>query len=170
MEITDLLSLAKPVLAAVMSGQWAAGACLALVLLVAAARKHGAKRWPALATDAGGTALTLAGSFGGALATALLAGSAPTLALVWTALGIAVAASGGYTMIKRLALPLLGAIVARLPAWASAPAKAVLEVVASLLGAGPAAIKKAETAGKEAVDAKPATGAAGVMGATREID
>lgn len=169
MEASDLISLAKPILAAVMSGQWAAGAALALVLLVAATRKYGAKRWPVLATDAGGTAMTLVGSFGGALATALLAGSAPTLALVWAALGIAVAASGGYTMIKRLALPLLGAIVDRLPAWASAPAKAVLTVVASLLGAG-GAVQKAEKAGKDAVEAKPATGAAGVVGKPRDVD
>lgn len=168
MDTELLIDLAKPILSAVMSGQWAAGAALALVLIVALARKYGAKRFPFLTTDAGGTALTLVGSFGGALATALLAGTVPSLGLAYAALGIAVAASGGYTMIRRLVAPLLRKLASKLPGPFQSIATFALDLVLGLFekkNPTPAA----EAAGEAAVQANPAPGAEGITGAHREV-
>lgn len=154
-----LLDLLKPALEAVKAGQGILAACLLLVFAVAVARRYGAKRFPFLASDAGGALLTLLGSFGGALGTALMAGTAPSLGLATTALGVAFAASGGYSMIKRLVVPTLRALQAKLPAWA----RPVLDLALWIFGPAPA-IAKAEAAGAKAVEANPATGAAGIVG------
>ena len=98
----SLLDLAKPVLAAVMSGQWVLGAALALVFVVAGARRYLVTHVHFLGTDAGAAVLTLVGAFGGALATALAAGASVTAGLMWTALGVATAAAGGYSLVRKL--------------------------------------------------------------------
>jgi hypothetical protein len=158
-----LLDLAKPVLDAVMGGHWLAGAALALVLAVSLIRRYGAKRFPVLTTDAGGTALTFLTSLGGAVGTAALAGSAPSLALLWTALGVAAVASGGYTALKRLAAPALRWLEAKAPAWARPFVGPVIAVLLWFVDR-PSAIAKAKAAGDAAVEANPPTGAAGVVG------
>lgn len=155
----SLIDLARPVLAAVKSGQGYAAAALALVLMTALARRFGAKRWPWLNSDAGGSLLTLVGSFGGAVATALAAGSLPTLGLAWTAFGVAVAASGGYTMVKRLIVPGLVWLQSRLPGWAQPVLSLVLWMFTK-----PDPIAVAEKAGNEAVAANPGKGIEGVTG------
>ena len=149
---TQLMDMAKPLLDAVMHGQFALAGAMLLVLGVALARRYGAKRFPFLHTDAGGSLLTLAGSFGGAVATALMAGAGVTTGLLWTALGVAATASGGYTLIKRLAIPLLKKVLSKLPKALQKPFGLVLWMFES------PKVAAAEAAGDAAVAANPAKG------------
>lgn len=159
-----LLEMAKPILDAVRGGQGVLAAALALVFCVSLARRYGGKRFPFLMSDAGGSALTLLGGFGGALATALMAGTVPSFGLAMTALGVAFAAAGGYTMIKRLAVPAMRAMQAKLPTWAQPILGLVLWIFDK-----PSAVAKAESAGAAAVAAKPGPGIEGVAGAPKEF-
>jgi hypothetical protein len=159
-----LLELAKPVFAAVMSGQYILGAALALVLCVALVRKY-ARHIPrvakCLATDAGGALLTLVGSFGGALGTAILAGAAPSLAMAWVALGVAVSAAGGYSLIKKLGAPL----VDKAPAWL----RPFLNLVLWFFDHKTDRVEaEAKAAGDAAVAENPPKGAAGIVGDPRD--
>jgi hypothetical protein len=165
----SLLELAKPVLDALRAGQYPLGAVLALVFAVALARKYGhklpyvgGKVGPFLKTDHGGALLTLLGSFGGAFATALAAGAAPSLALAWTALGVAVAAAGGYSLIKKLGGPLVN----KAPEWM----RPLLRLVLFFFDhKSDQALAEAKQAGADAVKAKPSTGTAGVIGEPRDL-
>jgi hypothetical protein len=160
------LDLARPVLDAVLGGQWFLAAALALVLAAGLASKYGAKRWPVLGTGAGKAALVLLGAFGGACATALAAGTAPTAALMWTATQLAFAAAGGYSLVRAL----LGPLVAKAPAWLRPFIDLVLwffDRKASKPSAADVAV--AEAAGEAAVAAKPSTGVAGFIGKPRDI-
>lgn len=163
----SLLELAKPILAAVMAGQWLLGAATALVFAVAVARRYLVERIPFLATDAGGALLTLVGSFGGAVATALAAGGAVSLGLMWTALGVAATAAGGYALVKKLIVDPLRATSwykERAPSWFRAMFDVLMWIFTK-----PDAVKQAEEAGKQAVEEKPATGAEGVVGKPEEF-
>lgn len=164
----SLLDLARPILAAVMSGQGFYAAALALVLCVAAARRYLPKWAPAkfgwLLSDAGTTAATFLMALGGAMATALSAGAVPTIAMAQIALGVAVAAAGGYQALKHLLAPLLRSLRDRAPAWSHPAFDLVLWVFAK-----PDPIATAETAGDAAVAAKPAAGAVAIVGKPREI-
>lgn len=159
----SLLDLLQPVLTAAKAGQGVLAACLLLVFGVAAARRYGAKRWPWLAGDAGGAALTLVGSFAGALATALAAGTGFSFALAASALGIAFTASGGYSMVKRLLVPALRKLRDKLPG----PARWALDAALWVFGKDPVA--EATKAGESAVAANPATGAAGIVGEPTDV-
>jgi hypothetical protein len=75
-----------------------------------------------------------------------------------TAGGIAVAAVGGYTLLKRLVLDRLQA-----SSWYATKAPAWLKLAVSLIDP-PSAIATAEKAGSAAVQASPAAGAGGVAG------
>ncbi len=159
----SLLDLAKPVYEAVMHGQWWLGASLALVLCVGLFKRYApakAQEWAH--SDVGGSILVLAGSFGGALATGLVAAgtNALTPGLAWMALKVALAAAGGYSLIKKL----LGPLVAKAPAWM----QPILGMLMWVFDSKPA-ITKAEEAGKEAVEAKPAAGIEGVVGSSTEV-
>jgi hypothetical protein len=160
--VTDLI---KPIFEAVKSGNSFLAAAMTLVLLVALARRYGISRFPFLGSDAGGAAMTLVGSFGGALSTALLAGSAPSLGLLSTALGIAVAASGGYSMAKRLLVPLLEKLATKCPAWMHP----MFDLVLWVFGRS-SAIAKAEKAGADALKADPAKGLSAVAGDPKDVD
>lgn len=149
----NILDLAKPVLDAVMGGRFAYAASLALVLLVALGRRYGVSRWKFLATDAGGSLLVLLGAFGGALATALAAGAGMSWGLLWAAVGVAVSASGGYTLVKRLVVdPLLRPLASKAPKWAQPLFKLLLWIFDNQ------SVAKAEAAGEAAVEAKPSAG------------
>lgn len=158
----SLFDLAKPILEAVRSGQYAFAASAALVFAVALARKYGAKRYPWLVSDAGGATLTLVGAFGGAVSTALAAGATLSAGLAWTATGVAVAAAGGYSLIKKL---LVDPMVAsawykeRAPSWLKSVMGVVLWVFVK-----PDVAAKATEAGDQAVTDKPSTGTDGVVG------
>lgn len=162
----SLLDLAKPVFEAVMSGQGWLAAALALVLLVTAARRYGAVRFPFLGSKLGGVALNLLLSFGGAAATAIMAGASASFGLAFTALKVAVAAASGFELVKELIAPMLRGLVDRLH---SAKLRAMLHAGLNFAlwafeNRGKAAVAKAEKAGDAAVEAKPAAGAAGVVG------
>lgn len=114
----DPLFMLAPIIDAFRGGQyWYAGS-LALVGIVAALRLWGAKYTTWFASDQGGAALALLGSFALTLATNLASGITPTLEIVKTALLIAFAASGGYSVIKRLLItPYLIPFVEKNPKW-----------------------------------------------------
>lgn len=98
------LDLAKALFTAVMSGQWFLSAALGLMLIVLALRQLPI---PALKTDAGGVLLNFGTSLSLALATAALAGASFTWPAFWVAVNMAATAAGVYTLLKKLALPLL---------------------------------------------------------------
>jgi hypothetical protein len=158
-----LLDLARPLFDAVMSGNYAYAAALALVLGVALARRYGSKRWPWLGGDTGGSLLVLLGSFGGAVATALAGGAGLSLALFWTACKVAAGASGGYTLIKRLAIPLLRQVIGKLPKVLQKPFGLILWMFEG------SAVAKAEAAGDAAVAANPANGLDGLAGTPKDV-
>lgn len=165
---TSLTDLARPVLDAILHGQYWAGAALLLVLGVAALRKYGSTRWPWLATGVGAALLVLAGAFGAAFATSLAAGALPTFALAETALKIAAAAAGGWSLLRSLIVPLIDWAKPKAPAWA-APFFALLVWAFEQPSAAEATIANSINAGVKAVDAKPAAGIAGVTGTATEI-
>jgi hypothetical protein len=158
-EDASLLDLLQPVLAAVKGGQGFLAAALVLVLCVSLARRYAGSRFPWIMSDVGGALLTLLGAFGGAAATALMAGTAPSIGLAVTAFGVAFAASGGYSMVKRLGVPLLRKLQDKAPAWM----RPVFGLVLWWFGK-PDAVATAEAAGDAAVEATPGPGIEGVTG------
>ncbi len=160
----DLLGLLKPIYDAVMSGNKWAAAALALVAVVALLRKYVAPRWAFLMGDAGGSLLALLASFGGASATALLAGAGMSWALLWMSVKVALTAAGGYTLIKRLIVGPLMPLINKLPAWARIPLQAALWMFGN-----PNAIKEAEAAGAAAVAANPSAGTNGITGTPTDV-
>lgn len=144
-----IIELAQPVLQAIMGGQYALAAALALVLAVALLRRYGVGRWPALGTAAAGSILVLVGGFGAALATSLLAGSALSGGLAYSALKLSVLAAGGFSIAK----PLLAWLQGKAPAWASPAFKLV-----SWIFDKPSKVERAEAAGDAAVEANPGEG------------
>lgn len=123
-------SLLTPVFDAFAHGNYLYAASLMLVALVALARRWGVTKWAWLATDAGGAAMVLVGSFGATMATHFADGNTPfTFASVWIAIRIAVGAAGGYTMIKHLFIaPYLQKLATKGPRWIHAPATLILWV------------------------------------------
>ncbi len=152
----SLLDLARPVFDAVMHGQWWLGASLAVVLLCAAARKYLPDNYGGkfIRGDVGGVLLAFMMSFGGAVATALTAGAAMSGLVALTALKIALAAAGGYTVIHKLASAFVASVwfQSHAPGWL----KLGLGYLLALVGSN--AIEKAEAAGKQAVETNPAKG------------
>ncbi len=102
----NLSEFLQLVVSAVAAGKWASVAALVLVATVWALRKFIAPKVPFFATGEGGAVLTIATSFGGALATALLAGTAVSGGLILSSLQVALLAAGGWSLLKHL-LPLL---------------------------------------------------------------
>jgi hypothetical protein len=151
------MDLAQPAIQAFMSGQPALACALALVTAVALARAFAPASWK-LNTDIGGTALTFLGSLGAACAAALTAGSLPSWGLLWTALGIAAGASGGYTAVRRLVAPALRWVESKVPAKIRPAVTIVFNLVLYFFEKRPGAIAKAEAAGAAAVEAAPAKG------------
>lgn len=164
----SLLDLAKPVYDQVMAGHYLAAVCLALIVAVAAIRRYAPDPIGAfMHTDAGGAAGTFATALLGALATATMAGAVWHWSMLWAAMGIAVAAAGGYTMLKKLVVdPLLASkwYQDKAPAWLKAGAGLVLWVFTKR-DDGAAVIADAEKAGEAAVAAKPGEG----LGVPKEI-
>ncbi|TQF09182.1 hypothetical protein FJV41_45945 [Myxococcus llanfairpwllgwyngyllgogerychwyrndrobwllllantysiliogogogochensis] len=95
-------AFAQLLLDAVTSRNYALLAALVVVLLVYLLRKFGGAFIPFLRTDRGGAVLVLGVSLAGAVANALAAGAPFSLALLVTALKVALTAAGGFTVIKRL--------------------------------------------------------------------
>ena len=107
------------VIEAFSSGKYYYAAALILVALVGAAKYYGASRIKWLATEQGGALLVLLGSFASVLSATLADGSTPSLSSIYQALIIAVTASGGYTIVKRLIVtPYLVPLAAKYPSLA----------------------------------------------------
>ncbi len=158
----SLIDLAKPILDAIRGGQGWLGAALALIFAVTAARRYGAKRFPQLNSKLGGAVLNVLLSFGGAAATALAAGTAPSLALALTALKVSLAAGLSFEFVKEFVAPLMRALVAKLPAWMQKPAGAALDLILWAFEKR-TPVAAAEKAGDDAVAKKPPQGAAAVV-------
>lgn len=167
------LDSVRPVLDAVRGGNGWLAAALAIVLVVGLAKKFLAPRggkWEWLNGKAGGAIANGLLAFGGMLATAITAGTAPSWALALVALKVAIGAAGGFTLIKELAVPVLRWIESKVPAFAKPWVKPLFDLLCSLFEKpGAAAIAKAEAAGKAAVEAKPARGIKGVAGKMDEL-
>ncbi len=161
------LDLARPVYDAVVHGNYALAAAAFLVLAVALVRRYAGPKVPFLHSDAGGALLTLVGSFGGALATALAAGGAVFSGhLAWVAFMIAITAAGGYGLIKKLlVVPFLVPLSKRAPAWMQPLFQLILWVFDR-----PDPVAKAEAAGTAAVAAKPSTGVTGIIGKLDDLE
>lgn len=159
---SSVSELLNAVLAAVTGGHYLLAASLGVIMLVGLLRKYGGSRFPFLMTDHGGAILVLVTSFFGAISTALMAGAMPTLALAWTALGVAVTAAGGYSLVKKLLAPL----VPKAPAWL----RPVLNVVLWFFDRrSDQTLKAAKKAGDAAVAANPPTGVDGVVGKPTDV-
>ena len=167
----SLFDMARPLLDAVMHGQYWLGASLALVLAVTAFKQlaPAGKLQDFAHSDAGGAILVLLGSLGGALATALIASgtNAVSMALLWAALKVALGAAGGYSLIKKLVVePLMAS------SWYLNSAPAWLKSVMGLLlwaFTKPSATDAATQAGNDAVVANPPTGADGSAGTPTDL-
>lgn len=163
-EATPALDLLRAVYEAFAGGHRVAAGALALVAAVALLKRYAGQISPRfetfLHTDTGGAATTLALSFFGAVAAATSTG-ALSWSVVWTSGGLAVAAVGGYTLIRRLVVDRIVASkwYATAPGWV----KTMLSVV-TWLGSKPPAIATAEKAGQDAVAASPSPGADGIAG------
>lgn len=167
------LDLARPVIDATLHKQPALAGALALVLAVALLRQlatgRTSKFWSMVKSDAGGTALTFFGALGTAVAAAMTAGTMPSWGLLWSAIGIAAAASGGYTAIRRLVAPALRWVEDKVPAPLRPMVTFVFNLVLYFFEKKPGAIAEAEKAGADAVKAKPAQGAEAVTGAPKKF-
>lgn len=144
---------AQAVVEAVKSGHYTEAVILGLVVAVAGFRKYGGAKWPFWAGDIGGSLLVLIGAFGTTLAASLTAGAGLSLDLLWSSFKLAAAASGGYTLVKRLG----GWAIAKLPipGWAESALSALLWLFQPR---GAEAIAKADKAGEDAVRDDPGTG------------
>lgn len=156
----ELLDMARPVYEAILAGQYAVAAALALVLAVGLLRRYAVPRVPFLRTDAGGTLLTYAASFGGALATHLIAvgASVPSAAMLLAAVKIGFYAVGGFMTAKRLAMPVFTYLASKSPPWLAAIILLVPRLFDLVTGSSTAKIAKAEKAGDAAVVATPGVG------------
>ena len=151
----DLGELVQPVLQAAQAGNWPWALAAALVLATAVMRRFGAKRWPFWASGQGAAILLLVGSFAASLATAFAAGAGLSWHLMKAALGVAITAAGGYSLIKTF----LPALQRFMPAW-----------LGDFLGkVFPDKSEQARMAGEKAVKDNPPGGAAGVIGEPRDL-
>lgn len=137
-----------------------------LMLLVAVARRYLAPRFPFFKSDIGAVILTLGAGLAGGVANALVAGSAMSWGVVAAAFGLSLKAAGGYTALKKAALPLLEAASKRGPAWW----RWVAGMLHAALAGAVAAERKATDAGDAAVEAKPSTGVEGITGKPRDVN
>jgi len=164
----SMLDMLSPVYEAFAGGHYAYCAALGIILLVALIKRYGGDMWPALHGDLGGSLLTLAAAAATAMATALaVPGAHITLALLKSSLLVGVGAAGGYSMLKRLAMPALLALQAKLPLWAQPICRLVLWIFDK-----PTAVDAqvaAATAGAAAVAAAPPQGAAATAGKPTDV-
>ncbi len=164
----SLLDMAKPVYEQVMAGHYIPAAALALILLVALLKRYApGKAGAFMHSDVGGVLTTFATSLGGAVALATVGGAAWHWSMLWVSAGVAVAAAGGYTMIKKLVVePLMRSTwyQTKAPSWL----KAVMGLALWMFDK-PDSVAVAVKAGDAAVVAAPAGGADAVTGKATEV-
>jgi hypothetical protein len=132
----DLLT---PLYQAFAHGQYVYAGSMAIVVIVAAARRYGTAkyvgdglaRW--IASDEGSTILAFAFSLASTMIVQSAGGtSAVTWSGAWHATTIAVGAVGGYAVIRRLVIkPYLARLAGRGPAWLHKPLDFVLWIFAT---------------------------------------
>ncbi|WP_255443052.1 hypothetical protein [Corallococcus sp. Z5C101001] len=99
---SNVEAFARLVLDAVTAQNWALVASLGVVVLVYVLRRYVGTWWPWLRTARAGAALAVLLSVAGAVANALLAGEAFTVALLLKAVAIGLGAAGGFSVMKTL--------------------------------------------------------------------
>jgi hypothetical protein len=163
--------LARAIYDAFSGHHYAYCAALGMILGVALLKRAGAhylgqKAVDFLHGDIGGTLLTLVGSTATAMASSLAGGGPATWALLKTSTLVGVGAVGGYSVIKKLIIPMIiKPLQARLPAWAQPILNAALwffdkpaaaaQVEADASKAGDAAVAADPGKGVEASIGKP---------------
>lgn len=164
----DAMPSAETVYKAIMAGHYWYAAAAVLVFGVAVIQKYGEKapvvgrflKWTS--TSWGAPLLVALSSVTGALATALAAGAAPSLSMLWAALGIAVGAGGAWKFGKELAAPFLRWLQPKLPA----PVRPLISILLWVFEK-PDPVTTAEAAGDAAVKANPAPGIESLTGKPR---
>lgn len=171
----SIMDLAKPVFNAFSGGHYAYAAALGVILLVAVLKKASARYLPstvvnALHSDAGGSALALAGATATAMAAGLAApGAVVTFGLLKTALLVGVGAAGGYAVLKNLVIePVLKPLASKAPAWAQ-PIFTLVFWIFDKPDSVLATEANAAAAGEAAVKANPSPGVAEVLGQPTEV-
>lgn len=159
-----VVDLASAILKAVQGGNYVLAAALALVVTVGLVRQFSPWSW--VRTDLGASLLLFGASFGGALATTAASWTAPTWALVYAAFKVGYLAAGGFTVLKKLVLPLLGVLSNKVE-WLKKPLELVTKIISTGIGTSP--IRKAELAGQTAVKSKPGVGISGVIGEPKDV-
>lgn len=172
---TSILDLARPVFNAFSGGHYAYAAALGIILLVAvlkkaSARYLGDKVVKALHSDAGGSALALAGAAATAMSAGLAApGATVTFSLLKSALLVGVGAAGGYAVLKNLVIePILKPLASKAPAWAQ-PIFTLVFWIFDKPDSVLATEANAAAAGEAAVKANPSPGVAEVLGQPTEV-
>lgn len=147
----SLTDLARPIFDEIMKGHYIAAAALTLVLMVALVKRYApGKVGEFVHSDPGGALTTLLMSFGGALATATMGGAPWTWAMLWTAATLAVTASGGYVLVKKLLVePILKPLSTKTPAWMTPIWSMVFWIFSKKVEAQEAAKEAGDTAVKE---------------------
>lgn len=161
----SLLDLLKPVYDALTGGRYAYGTVLGLIALTAVIKRYASIDW--LHTDTGGSALVATGALLAALATGLASpGAVITVSLMAGAFKAGLIAAGGYAFVKNV---LITPLLPHLPDWLQKVLSPILWVFDN--SGKPAAVVIAESveAGAAAVEATPATGVIGIVGAPRDI-
>jgi hypothetical protein len=146
----ELADLARPILDAVLGGDYAAAAAAGLVLVVALVRRFGGRWWPVVASKSVAPLLVALGSFFAAIANSLGAGEAFSASVAFASFKIAIYAGGGYSMLK----PLVQLLARVAPAWA----RPLLASVSWIFDSKSRA-QRVREAGEAAVKDKPASGA-----------
>lgn len=168
----SLLELAKPVLDAIVHGQYWIGAAAGVVLAVALARKYvpkDSRPGKLLASELGGMVCAALIAFGGAMTNSLVALGikVPTAAVFTTAGKVAFAAVGGWMILHKLATVATATkwYQDKAPAWL----KAVVAFVLAMIGSNAATKAEATKAGEDAVKADPPKGAEGIVAKPEEF-
>lgn len=160
------IDLIRPVIDAFKGGDYPFAASLSIVLLVALIRRYGTGRIPFFGTERGAALLAFVGSFAGAMSAGLSGDGEFSRHLAFTALNVALGATGGYMAVKAFLIePLLKSkfYQEKAPAWLKSILGLVLWIFESRKT--PPAIARAEEAGEEAVKKDPPTG----MGEVKEL-
>lgn len=128
-----------------------------VVAAVWAVRKLAAPKVAWLRSDLAGVVLAFLAAGAGALATTMASGSPFGWAMLLSALKVAVMAMGSYSVIRKA----LGPLLKDMP-WAG-------RFLDALFGGAEQIKEEAEQAGKDAVAAKPPTGAASITGEPTDV-
>jgi hypothetical protein len=159
--------LAEMILTAVTGGQYWLAALVAVVLAVRFARQLAPETGPLsfLRSGPGAAALVLIGSFVGSLATSVAATGGISWGIVAAATtALAVGAGGLFSLTKPFVPPFLNWLMTKVPAVAHPAIRLVLWVYSR-----PDPDTVATAAGDKAVAENPSSGAAGIVGAPRDV-